>query len=166
MRPLLLALLCTLTPALALAQTPAAPKAKPAAKAPAKRSAPKAAPAQPAPEEPAEIDTERMAVAPMVLRGASQCEFKQQIHLTEHPTLPGRFLLEYNKLKYVLTPQPTTTGVIRLEDKRTGLVWLQVPVKSMLMDTKKGQRLIDNCMHEAQVAEVDAMKRQESAAPQ
>lgn len=164
MRPLLLALLCTLTPALALSQTPTPPKAKPVAKAAAKRAA-KPAP-EPVVEEPAEIDTDRMAVAPMVLRGASQCEFKQQIHLTEHPTLPGRFLLEYNKLKYVLTPQPTTTGVIRLEDKRTGLVWLQVPVKSMLMDTKKGQRLIDNCMHEAQTAEVDAMKRQDSAAPQ
>jgi hypothetical protein len=164
MRPLLFALACSLATAGVLAQTAPSPsKTRPATKAtkPAKRPAP-----APVVEEPAEIDTERMSVAPMVLRGESQCEFKQKIQLTEHPTLPGRFLLEYNNLKYVLTPQPTTTGVIRLEDKRTGLVWLQVPVKSMLMDTKKGQRLVDNCMHSAQVAEVEAMKLQETGKAQ
>lgn len=164
MRPLLFALLCTLAPACVLAQTPAT-KSKPVSGKVQKAGKKKPA-AEPVIEEPAEIDTERMAVAPQVLRGDSQCEFKQKISLTEHPTLPGRFLLEYNGLKHVLTPQPTTTGVIRLEEKRSGIVWLQVPIKSMLMDSKKGQRLADNCMHAAQVAEVDAMKRQESTPAQ
>ena len=166
MRPLLFALLCSLTPALATAQ---APTAKPGASKPAaKKSARKPVPAKPAaePDEPGEIDTDRMAVAPMVLRGESECEFKQKISLTEHPSLPGRFLLEYNGLKHVLTPQPTTTGVIRLEERRSGLVWLQVPIKSMLMDSRRGKRLADNCLHAAQVAEVESMKRQESAATQ
>lgn len=100
--------------------------------------------------EPDAIDPDSMAVAPMVLIGDSQCEFGQRISLRPHPSLPGRFLLEHRGLKHVLTPLPTTTGVVRLEERRTGLVWLQVPVKSMLMDGKKGQRVADNCMHPAQ----------------
>lgn len=164
MRHLAALLLCALIPVSLHAQVPAA---KPQPKASVKKQpARKAAAPAPEPEEPAEIDTERMAVAPMVMRGDSECEFKQKIHLSEHPTLPGRFLLEYRGLKHILTPQPTTTGVIRLEDKRTGIVWLQVPIKSMLMDTKKGQRLIDNCMHAEQRAEVEANSRQESALTQ
>lgn len=100
--------------------------------------------------EPESLEEERMAVAPMVLIGDSQCEFGQRISLRPHPTLAGRFLLEHRGLKHVLTPLPTTTGVVRLEERRTGMVWLQVPVKSMLMDGKKGQRVADNCMHPTQ----------------
>ena len=100
--------------------------------------------------EPESLEEERMAVAPMVLIGDSQCEFGQRISLRPHPTLAGRFLLEHRGLKHVLTPLPTTTGVVRLEERRTGMVWLQVPVKSMLMDGKKCQRVADNCMHPTQ----------------
>jgi len=142
-------------PLLAEAQAPASKSAsKPATKA---RSAKAKKPLPPpVPAEPEEIEPERMAVVPMVLRGESQCEFGHKIQVIEHPSLPGRFLLEYRGIKHVLTPQPTTTGVIRLEDKRSGMIWLQVPVKSMLMDGKKGQRLADNCMHAEQLAEVQA----------
>ena len=114
-----------------------------------KASKPKPKPEVEAPE-PESLEEERMAVAPMVLIGDSQCEFGQRISLRPHPTLAGRFLLEHRGLKHVLTPLPTTTGVVRLEERRTGMVWLQVPVKSMLMDGKKGQRVADNCMHPTQ----------------
>jgi ElaB/YqjD/DUF883 family membrane-anchored ribosome-binding protein len=38
------------------------------------------------------------------------------------------------------------------------------PVKSMLMDAKKGQRIADNCMHPAQVAETEAAQAPPTAA--
>lgn len=110
--------------------------------------------------EPAEIDSERMAVAPLVLQGEARCEFGHKVQLQAHPTLRGRFQLMYQGLMHTLTPHPTTTGVIRLENKHSGMVWLQVPVKSMLMDSKKGQRVADNCMHPAQVAEAQAAQGQ------
>lgn len=31
----------------------------------------------------------------------------------------------------------TTTGAERYEDKSTGLVWVNIPAKSMLLDSKK-----------------------------
>jgi hypothetical protein len=162
----LLALALPLTLAAQTAPTSASskPGAKSAAKSTAKRPAvskkaakPVAAPVEVA--EPGEIEPDRMAVVPMVLRGESSCEFGHKVQVVEHPSLPGRFLLEYRGIKHVLTPQPTTTGVVRLEDKRSGMIWLQVPVKSMLMDSRRGQRLADNCMHATQTAELTAAQQ-------
>ena len=155
----LLICLCTCTALLAQA-----PPTKPASKAGTKSSKALKRPVLPTePPEPLELDEERMALAPRVLQGEIKCEFGQNFDLKPHPSLPGRFSLQHRGAQHVLTPQLTTTGVVRLEDKRTGYTWLQVPVKSMLMDGKKGQRIADNCMHPAQVAEMEAMQAPPSA---
>jgi hypothetical protein len=44
-----------------------------------------------------------------------------------------------------MLPVPTNTGALRLEGKASGLVWLQLPTKSMLMNNKLGQRMADEC---------------------
>lgn len=133
-------------------------KAVPAKSAKASK---KKAPVEPI--EPEVIEEERLAVAPHVMVGDSHCEFGHRIRVEAHPKLAGRFLLEHRGAKHVLTPHPTTTGVVRLEARHAGLVWLQVPVKSMLLDAKKGQRVADNCMHAHQVAEVEANREQATA---
>lgn len=137
------------------------PPAKPVKKA----SKPKVA-ASVEPPEPETLDDERMAVVPRVLVGDSQCEFGRSVRIEPHPSLVGRFLLSLGKQSHVLTPQPTSTGVIRLENAKAGLIWLQVPIKSMLMNAKLGQRLADNCLHTAQSAELEAMKAAELAQPE
>lgn len=152
MRMLLLAALC-----LALAPAHANP-----AKATKKPAKPKTVEPAPVPE-PETLDDERMAVVPRVLVGESKCEFGRQVRLEPHPSLTGRFVLSLDRQQHVLTPQPTSTGVIRLENAKAGLVWLQVPIKSMLMNAKLGQRLADNCLHTAQTAELEAMKAAELA---
>ena len=103
-----------------------------------------------------ELDAERLAVVPRVLVGESRCEMGKTVAIQPHPTLIGRFVLTHGKEAYTVTPQPTNTGVIRLENLRAGLVWLQVPIKSMLMDAKRGKRLADTCMHADQTAEVES----------
>jgi hypothetical protein len=154
MRPITFAALLALIPAVVWAQTPThSANVKTRAVAKGNKKAPVADPG-----EPAEIDADRLAMAPLVLQGESTCDVGQKVSVKEHPTLPGRFQLKLQGKEHVLTPLPTTTGVVRLENKRTGLVWLQVPVKSMLMDSKKGQRLADGCMHPSQMAEIEAMR--------
>ena len=46
----------------------------------------------------------------------------------------------------------TLTGAVRLEDKAAGVMWLQIPAKSMLMNVKVGQRMVDGCQHATQRA--------------
>jgi hypothetical protein len=110
--------------------------------------------------EPAELDEDRMAVVPRVMVGEKRCDAGKTVSVQPHANLPGRFVLAVGKEQHTVTPQPTTTGVIRLENAHAGVVWLQVPVKSMMMDAKKGHRLADNCIHPLQAAEIEAMKAQ------
>lgn len=104
----------------------------------------------PAADADAELSVEQLAAAARVHQGEAQCEFNQKVHLTPHPDKPGRFQLRFNKMVYNLAPEPTSTGAVRLEDKRAGVVWLQIPAKSMLMNSKIGQRMVDGCLHAEQ----------------
>lgn len=45
-----------------------------------------------------------------------------------------------------LTRVATTTGADRFEDKRTGLLWIDIPAKGMLLDTKNGSQLANECV--------------------
>ncbi|MDT8998865.1 hypothetical protein RQP53_06250 [Paucibacter sp. APW11] len=102
-------------------------------------------------DEPA-LNEEQMAVGPRVHAGEVACEFNQKVQLTPHPDKPGRFRLQFGKMVYNMTPEPTSTGAVRLEDKAAGVVWLQIPTKSMLMNAKLGQRMVDSCQHADQVS--------------
>jgi len=46
---------------------------------------------------------------------------------------------------YKMTPVSTSTGALRFEDKGDGLVWIQIPSKSMLLNSKIGQQLANDC---------------------
>lgn len=103
------------------------------------------------PEDDSALTEDQLSVAPRVHAGEAQCEFNQKVSLTPNPDKPGRFRLQFGKLIYNMTPEPTTTGAVRLEDKHAGVVWLQIPTKSMLMNSRIGQRMVDSCVHPAQV---------------
>ena len=63
---------------------------------------------------------------------------------------PGYFKLGFKNANYIMTPEETTTGAVRLEDKKAGVVWVQIPSKSMLLNSKIGQRMVDSCQAAAQ----------------
>jgi hypothetical protein len=64
----------------------------------------------------------------------------------------------FKNINYNMVPEETTTGAVRLQDKKTGMVWLQIPSKSMLMNSRAGQRMVDGCTQSEQRAAVDAAK--------
>lgn len=96
----------------------------------------------------------QLAAAARVFTGGVDCEFNRKISLEPIEGTPGHFKLTYNNLSYTLVPQETTTGAVRLEDRKAGIVWLQIPAKSMLMNAKLGQRMVDSCQHAEQRAAV------------
>lgn len=127
---------------------------------PRNRLAAKVKPQTPAPvpveDDNTPLNDEQLAVSPQVHSGDAQCEFNQKVQITPHPDKPGRFRLQFGKMVYNMTPEPTTTGAVRLEDKKAGVVWLQIPAKSMLMNAKIGQRMVDSCQHPEQVQSAQA----------
>lgn len=50
-----------------------------------------------------------------------------------------------------LTRVETTTGADRFESLKHGLVWIGIPAKGMLFDSKKGQQLANECRSAEQV---------------
>lgn len=104
------------------------------------------------------ISANQLQIADRVLTGNAQCEFNQTVSVDPIKDKPGHFKVGFNKASYVMTPQETSTGAVRLEDKRNGIVWLQIPSKSMMMNQKVGQRMVDGCMHAEQRASVASAK--------
>ena len=114
-----------------------------AADAPAKPAAQKAAGA------PA-LSSGQISTAQRVLTGKVQCEFDQAVDVAAVSGKAGYFNVAFKGKSYTMVPEATTTGAVRLEDKKSGMMWLQIANKSMLMNTKAGQRMVDNCQHPSQ----------------
>lgn len=126
-----------------LAATAAETKSKPAAKSVAKSTAKPAA---------AALSAEQLSTADRVLVGQSSCEFDQSVNVAPVPDRKGHFHVQYKGKTFDMVPEATTTGAVRLEDKKNGMMWLQIANKSMLMNSKIGQRMVDNCVHPSQRA--------------
>ncbi len=99
-----------------------------------------------------------LAIAERVHVGRIPCELGTFVTVDADKKLPGYFDIQGKSFKYRMFPVPTTTGAIRLEDQKSGAVWLQLGNKSMLMNQKLGTRLADECMSPAQLVRAEAIK--------
>lgn len=106
--------------------------------------------AKPAAHQVAALSQEQLSTADRVLLGQSRCEFDQSVNVAAVPNQKGWFNVEFKGKSYLMVPEATTTGAVRLEDKKNGMMWLQIANKSMLMNSKIGQRMVDNCVHPKQ----------------
>ena len=88
----------------------------------------------------------QLEAAERVFVGTANCDANQQIILAAVAGQPGHFTLTHKKATVTLVTQETTSGAVRLADAKSGLVWIQIPAKSMLMNTKLGRRLADACI--------------------
>lgn len=104
----------------------------------------------------ADLTPGQIIAAENVYVGEAECEFKQIVSLRPIAGRPGHFELRFKKASYTMVPQETTTGAVRLEDRTAGVVWIQIPAKSMLLNSRLGQRLVDACLLAEQRAEVAA----------
>ncbi len=108
-----------------------------------------AAAKKPAAAAPA-LSAGQISAADRVLTGKVKCEFDQSIDVAPVSGKKGYFNVAFKGKTYTMVPEATTTGAVRLEDKKAGMMWLQIANKSMLMNTKAGQRMVDNCQHPSQ----------------
>jgi hypothetical protein len=86
------------------------------------------------------------------------CELGNSVTVSPDPQQPARFIVQMKKNTYLMTPVETSTGAVRLEDAQAGAMWLQLPNKSMLMNSKLGQRMADECQSDHQSIVAQAMK--------
>ena len=110
------------------------------------------------------ISETQLLIADRVLTGDAACDFNQTVSVLPVQGQPGHFRLTFKQVAYTVIPEETSSGAIRLEDKKAGIVWLQIPSKSMLMNARAGQRMVDGCMHPEQRAAMAAVQGAASAA--
>lgn len=78
-----------------------------------------------------------------LLTGDFYCELGNRVALATASS--GEAKLTWKGRSYSMTTVSTSTGAVRLEDKASGLVWIQIPAKSMLLNSKLGQQLANEC---------------------
>lgn len=159
---LLLPALALLAPTPASAADSTAKSATSQGKPVRARAAPKKA--APAEEPPMQLNGAQLEVADRVLTGEAACEFNQSVSVLPVTSQRGHFRVSFKKAVYNMVPEETTTGAVRLVDRKAGMVWLQIPSKSMLMNSRIGQRMVDACMHSEQTAAVAAVEAAAQAA--
>lgn len=106
---------------------------------------------------------EQLAAIERAYLGVYECEFQQSINIAPHPK-PGYINVAWKKEVFTMKPVMSSTGALRLEDVTGRTLMIQIANKSMLMDTKLGQRLVDECIHPAQRAAIEAAKAARAAA--
>ena len=155
-------ILCIALPALAQ-NAPAKPASKPttpkAAAKPATKPARTATAARKTPPPPPEpvlnqADEAQLAAAERAHLGDYQCEFNERVHIERHGKEAGYIDVAWNKYRATMKPVLSSTGALRLEDVRGRLLMIQIANKSMLLDTKIGQRVLDDCVHPEQARQV------------
>ena len=149
--------LCAALPA--GAQT--APAKKPAPAKVVKKTAPKVV-AEPAP--PAAAAPEQVDAAERVFYGTYDCEFKQSIDIVASPKYPSYVDVKHGKADYLMKPVLSSTGAIRLEDVRGDTLMVQIASKSMLLNVKTAQRIVDDCVSPKQRELIELARLAKSAA--
>lgn len=73
------------------------------------------------------------------------CELGNKITAYKNEGDEKFLAIRWNKHILRLHRVATTTGANRFENRQAGLVWIGIPAKSMLLDSKKGQQLANEC---------------------
>lgn len=150
----------------ALAQADAAkPKAtaKQTAKQPTRKKTAKAATAAAAGTAAAAATAHEDDVVPDVA-GASgvdyQCALGAKVTLYENLPDAQHIAMRWGKDLRTLKRVDTSTGAQRFENKKHGLIWIGIPAKGMLLDSKKGQQLANDCKNPQQMMARPALPEQ------
>ncbi len=141
-------------------QTTRQPLHKAAAKpAPARASRkPAVLPGPVEPPPPAEADAEQLETAGKVYVGVYECEFKQSVVIVPSPKYKGYVDVKHVKSLWLMKPVLSSTGAIRLEDVGGETLMVQITAKSMLLNVRTGQRIVDECISARQRELVEAAR--------
>jgi len=137
-----------------------------AADAPAKAAkvAAKSAKAAPAPAPVFTVpdaQPDQVKAAELDYYGMYDCEFSQSVSITQSAKHSAYVDVKHGKKDWLMKPVLSSTGAVRLEDVRGETLMVQISSKSMLLNVKTAQRIVDDCISPKQremLAEAKAAK--------
>lgn len=157
LQALLLGLAFTTFAVPAMAQAPAKPQVKQQEKSSAKAKPKAQKKAKAVSTEQAQVteDDKDIDVASSTVTEMA-CAHGDTITVYENLSDNSHIGMRWKKRLLRMHRVETSTGANRFESHRHGLVWIGIPAKGMLLDSKKGQQLANECRSPAQVAALTA----------
>jgi hypothetical protein len=84
---------------------------------------------------------------------AFNCELGNKLTIYSNAADDQQIALHWDKRMHRMNRVTTTTGAHRFENAKNGLVWIGIPAKGMLLDSKKGKQLANECKSPEQAAQ-------------
>jgi membrane-bound inhibitor of C-type lysozyme len=78
------------------------------------------------------------------------CEQNNKITIYHHDNDDSHIALRWKKKIHRLERVGTSTGALRFENKTLGLIWIGIPTKGMLLDSKQNRQLANECKNAEQ----------------
>ncbi|MFZ6691121.1 hypothetical protein [Undibacterium sp. SXout20W] len=73
------------------------------------------------------------------------CELGNSLTMYTHGDNIEHIAMRWKKHLYLMHRVPTTTGAYRFENPKAGFIWIGIPAKGLLLDSRKGQQLANEC---------------------
>lgn len=77
--------------------------------------------------------------------GVYGCELGRKVEVQRDVRYANSIELNWQGNRYTLQRYDSTSGLPRYEDRKNGLLWIDLPWKGVLMDTHSGQPLANEC---------------------
>ncbi|MBR7798642.1 hypothetical protein [Undibacterium fentianense] len=74
-----------------------------------------------------------------------KCELGNSLVMYAHPEDNQSIAMRWKNRLYKLTRVETSTGAHRYENQKVGLLWINIPSKGMLLDSRRGHQLANEC---------------------
>lgn len=111
---------------------------------PAQQAAPKAATVTKAAAQKPALRAAKPRPLFTMKKGVYQCELNRKVNITKVSTDQSLAVLKWDKKSYTMRAVRAKSGALRYEHN-SGLTWITVVGKSMLLDTKRGKQLANEC---------------------
>jgi len=96
-------------------------------------------------EEPEVVSTEPEPDITSSVTVDYNCELGNKVTIYTNMTDSEHMALRWKKRLHQMTRVGTSTGASRFENTTFGLVWIGIPAKSMLLDSKANRQLANEC---------------------
>jgi hypothetical protein len=73
------------------------------------------------------------------------CEFGQPMSIGGDHRLDNVIEVIWRGRAYTMERVRTSTGAHRFEDQQSGLIWISIPAKAMLLDARRGAPVVNDC---------------------
>ena len=77
--------------------------------------------------------------------GTYRCEMGKKVEIQRDARNPDSIKVSWQGNRHTLQRYDSTSGLPRYEDRQNGLVWIDLPWKSVLMDSKTGSPIANEC---------------------